>query len=149
MASSVIKNPPVLDNAEIYEQCKEDVPMWKEVTDLSKNKQALAVHLTLKGQAKEVVNQVSTVDMKKDDGLQILLNKLDETFLKEPERRKFMAYQNFEECLRKDGMQVCEFMREFDTKYYKMKAKGSELSNEVLVFRLVKNCRLTEVQKIK
>ena len=147
MASSVIKNPPLLDDLENYEQWKEDVLMWKEVTDLSKNKQALAVHLTLKGQAKEVANQVSTVDKKKDNGLEILLDKLDETFLKEPERRKFMAYQDFEECLRKDETPVCEFMREFDTKYYKMKAKGMELPDEVLAFRLVKNCRLTEVQK--
>ena len=115
MAVSVIKNPPVLDDLENYEQWKEDVLMWKEITDLSVNKQALAIHLTLKGQAKEVANQVSTEDKKKDNGLQILLDKLDEAFLKEPERRKFMAYQDFEECVRKEGMPICDFMREFNT----------------------------------
>ena len=147
MASSVIKNPPVLVDLENYEQWKEDVLMWKEITDLSKNKQALVVHLTLKGQAKEVANQVSTADKKTEDGLMKLLEKLDEAFLKEPERRKFMAYQEFEECLRKDGVPICEFMREFDTKYFKMREKGMELPDEVLAFRLVKNCKLTEVQK--
>lgn len=147
MASSVTKNPPVLDDLENYEQWKEDVLMWKEITDLSENKQALAVHLTLKGQAKEVANQVPTADKKEKDGLKKLLDKLDEAFLKEPERRKFMAYQDFEECLRKDGMTICDFMREFDTKYFKMKAKGMSLPDEVLAFRLVKNCKLTEVQK--
>ena len=146
MASSVTKKPPVLHDLENYEQWKEDVFMWKEMTDLSRNKQALAVHLTLKGQAGEVANQVSTANKKKDDGLEILLDKLDEAFLKEPERRKYKAYQGFEECLRKDGMPICEFMRVFDTKYFKMKAKGMELPDEVLAFRLVKNCRLTEVQ---
>lgn len=145
--ASVIKNPPVLDDLENYEQWKEDVLMWREITDLSKNKQALAVHLTLKGQAREVANQVSTADKKKDNGLEILLDKLDESFLKEPERRKFMAYQDFEECVRKEGMPICDFMREFDTKYYKMKEKGMALPDEVLAFRLVKNCKLTEVQR--
>lgn len=145
--ASVIKNPPVLEDVENYEQWKEDVLMWKEITDLSKNKQALAVHLTLKGQAREVANQVSTVDKKRDNGLEILLDKLDETFLKEPERRKFMVYQEFEECVRKEGMPICDFMRQFDTKYFKMKEKGMELPDEVLAFRLVKNCKLTEVQR--
>ena len=147
MTSSVIRNPPVLEDLENYEQWKEDVLMWKEITDLDEEKQALAVHLMLKGQAKEVANQVSTEDKKKKDGLQKLLDKLDEAFLKEPERRKFMAYQEFEECLRKEGVAICEFMREFDTKYFRMKAKGMVLPDEVLAFRLVKNCRLTEVQK--
>lgn len=147
MAISVIKNPPLLDDLENYEQWKEDVLMWKEITDLSANKQALAIHLTLKGQAKEVANQVPTEEKKKENGLEILLNKLDEAFLKEPERRKFMAYQDFEECVRKEGMSICEFMREFDTKYFKMKAKNMSLPDEVLAFRLVKNCKLTDVQR--
>ena len=144
---SVIKNPPLLDDLENYEQWKEDVKMWKEITDLKKNKQALAVHLTLKGQAKEVANQVSTADKKKDNGLEILLDKLDEAFLKEPERRKFMAYQDFEECVRKEEMSICDFMRVFDTKYFKMKEKGMELPDEVLAFRLIKNCKMTEIQR--
>ena len=147
MTLSVIKNPPVLEDLENYEQWKEDVLMWVEVTDLQKSKQALAVHLTLKGQAKEVANQVSTEDKKKEDGLKLLLAKLDDAFLKEPERRKFMAYQDFEECVRKDDMSICDFMREFDTKYFKMKVKQMELPDEVLAFRLVKNCKLTDVQR--
>ena len=145
--ASVTKNPPVLENLENYEQWKEDVLMWSEISDLSKKKQAIAVHLTLNGQAKEVANQVSTEDKKKDNGLEILLTKLDEAFLKEPERRKFMAYQDFEECVRKEGVTICEFMREFDAKYYKMREKKMVLPDEVLAFRLVKNCRLTDVQR--
>ena len=108
MASSVIKNPPILEDLENYEQWKEDVLMWKEITDLDKKKLAIAVHLTLKGPAKEVANQVSTEDKKKETGLDILIEKLDEVFLKEPERRKFMAYQDFEECVRKEG--TCQYV---------------------------------------
>ena len=107
--SSVMKNPPVLENIEDYEQWKEDVLIWKEVTDMGKKKQALAVHLTLKGRAKEVANRVPTEDKKKDDGLETLLAKLDEAFLKEPERRRFMAYRDFEKCIRKEGVTICEF----------------------------------------
>lgn len=145
--ASVIKNPPVLHDLEHYEQWKEDILMWTELTDIDKKKQALAIHLTLTGQAKEVANQVLTEDKKKENGVKILLDKLDEAFMKEPERRKFMAYQSFEECVRKDNMSICEFMREFDMKYYKMKEKGMELPDEVLAFRLVKNCELSDVQR--
>lgn len=58
-----------------------------------------------------------------------------------------MAYQNFEECVRMDNMPICEFMREFDMKYFKMKEKGMELPDEVLAFRLVKNVQLSDVQR--
>ena len=112
--ASVIDNPPALEDIENYEQWTEDVLLWKEITDLSKNKQALVVvvvHLTLKGQAREVTNQISTNDKKKDNGLELLLNKLDEAFLKEPERRKFMAYQHFEECARKDRLPIYDLMQ--------------------------------------
>ena len=145
--ASVIKNPPLLTDLDKYEQWKEDILMWTELTDLGKNKQALAIHLTLTGQAREVANQVSTEDKKKELGVKILLEKLDKAFLKEPERRKFMAYQMFEECVRKEGVSICEFMREFDMKYYKMTEKGMVLPDEVLAFRLVKNCKLNEVQR--
>ena len=144
--SSVMKNPPVLENIEDYEQWKEDVLIWKEVTDMGKKKQALAVHLTLKGRAKEVANRVPTEDKKKDDGLETLLAKLDEAFLKEPERRRFMAYRDFEKCIRKEGVTICEFMGEFDAKYFKMTEKKMVLPDEVLAFRLVENCRLTKVE---
>ena len=40
-----------------------------------------------------------------------------------------------------------DFMREFDAKYYKIKEKGMVLPDEMLAFRLVKNCKLTEVQR--
>lgn len=145
--SSVIKNPPLLVDLDKYEQWKEDVEMWTEVTDLKPDKQALAIHLTLTGQAREVANQVSKEDKKKEDGVKVLLAKLDETFLQEPERRKFTAYQNFEECVRGTNISVCDFMREFDMKYHKMKEKGMTLPDEVLAFRLVKNCKLSDVQR--
>ena len=143
----MIKNPPVLENLENYEQWREDVVMWSEITDLEKRKQALAVHLTLKGQAREVANQVSTADKCKEDGLKTLLTKLDENFMQEAERRQFMAYQRFEKCIRKEGMPICDFMREFDTRYFKMKEKSMVLPDAVLAFRLIENCRLTEVQR--
>ena len=58
-----------------------------------------------------------------------------------------MAYQKFEKCIRKEGVPICDFMREFDTKYYKMKEKKMELPDAVLAFRLIENCRLPDGQR--
>ena len=69
----MIKNSPLLKDLENYEQWREDVLMWREVTDLSKNKHALAVYLKLKGQAKDAANQVPTDVKKKDDQFIIFL----------------------------------------------------------------------------
>lgn len=73
---------------------------------------------------------------------------VDEVFLKEPEKRKCITYQDSEECVREEGIQICDFLRDFDTKYFKMKEKEIVLPDKVLVCRLVKNCKLTELQSI-
>lgn len=40
-------NPPSLDKAKTYERFKQEVLVWKEITDLAKNKQGIAVALSL------------------------------------------------------------------------------------------------------
>ena len=50
---------------------------------MPKTKQALAMHLSLNGRARITSSEISVDDFKKDDGVDTLINKLDQVFLKD------------------------------------------------------------------
>ena len=60
------KNPPVLGNDTLYETWKNEIEIWKWVTDLEKKKQALAVTLSLSGQAREKALQIPAAELEDD-----------------------------------------------------------------------------------
>jgi len=91
MAASY-KNPPNFEDGTDYDKWKNEVEIWRLVTELPKKKQALAVTLTLTGKARETATQVNAEDLHKDDGMDTLIEALDSAFLKEAKDR---AYEEF------------------------------------------------------
>lgn len=80
MATS-FKNPPLFDPRSMnYETWKNKVSVWQLVTELKKEKQALAVSLTLTGNAREVAMDIPAADLTKDDGMDKLITQLDKVF---------------------------------------------------------------------
>ena len=80
-------NPPSLEKAKTYEEFKQEVLAWKEITDLPKSKQRIAVALSLpvdgEHQIKDkVFDQISFDDLKTDFGLNILIAFLDKHLAK-------------------------------------------------------------------
>lgn len=57
--------------------------VWQLVTELKKEKQALAVSLSLTGNARETAMEVPAEDMGKADGTEKLIAKLDKDFLRD------------------------------------------------------------------
>ena len=68
---TTFKNPPIFNQA------------WKLVTDLKLDKQALAVSLSLTGNAREVAMEVAAADLAKEDGMKTLIENLDKVFLRD------------------------------------------------------------------
>lgn len=71
--------PPKLDETRSNEGWKNEVCVWRLVTDLDKKKQALAVALEPQERAKETALE----DLNKDNGMDTLLAKLDTIFFRE------------------------------------------------------------------
>jgi len=70
-------SPPVLGKGKNYERFKQELLAWREITDLSKAKQSIAVVLTLpendETQIREkVFDQLHLDDLKSYDGLNVL-----------------------------------------------------------------------------
>ncbi len=96
--ASVIKNPPALTSEKEYEQWKRDLEIWQKLTNVAPEKQALAVHLTLTGKAREVSSEIDVKDLTSVKGIETLLQRLDSVFMLDKNRQAFMAYSDFE-CL--------------------------------------------------
>ena len=55
MATKDVKTPPALREDLPYENWKKEIRIWQRFTSLDKNKQALAIFLSLQGKAREAV----------------------------------------------------------------------------------------------
>ena len=80
--------PPSLEKAKTYERFKQEVLAWREITDLAKNKQGIAVALSLpednEHQIKDkVFDQISIDDLKDNFGQDILIAFLDKHLAKD------------------------------------------------------------------
>ena len=74
-------NLPTFNKGKNYERFRQELPAWKERTELSKDKQGIALALSRQeddeSQIREKVYDQIPVDLESDDGLTILLNFLD------------------------------------------------------------------------
>ena len=78
-----IKTPLHLGNWEnSYKMWKQELEMWVLVTDMKKEKQAIAVVLSLKGQAKAIALEIDKALLNAVTGVDYLLSVLDPIFKK-------------------------------------------------------------------
>ena len=135
---------PTLENELNYESWRKDVQIWARVTDVPKEKQALVVHLSLSGRARNVSSQIPVSDLESDDGLKVLLEKLDNLFLPDKGRRQFMAFNELYNMRRSPDMRVIDFVSEFEHLYFKFGVEGMTLPDSVVAYMLLASCKLNE-----
>ena len=81
--ASGFKNPPSFGDGETnYETWRNELEIWCLVTDVKIEKQALAVGLSLHGQARAIALELDKTKLNAADGIEFLLNALDPVFKK-------------------------------------------------------------------
>uniref|UniRef100_A0AAV2KYC4 Integrase catalytic domain-containing protein n=1 Tax=Knipowitschia caucasica TaxID=637954 RepID=A0AAV2KYC4_KNICA len=136
--------PPKFDEARPYECWKNEVSIWRLVTELDKTKQALAVALGLEGRARETALEISVVDLNKDDGMETLLAKLDAVFLIEEKDRAYEAYSHFDSITKGSALSMADYIIDFEQRYNRMKKYNMTLPDAVLAFKLLDTACLEE-----
>ena len=107
--TSTYKNPPKLEADMPYESWKNELEVWQLVTDLDKNKRALAVTLTLTGRAQEADLEVPAKDINTDGGMVTLFAALDKVFQKEKIDSMYEAYKQFDKFARAEGSSIWDY----------------------------------------
>ena len=145
-ASNSNKNPPVFKDHDDYEVWKRDISLWCEFTDIAKPKQAIAIHLSLTGRARQATSELKVEELKSDDGVKNIFTKLDRIFQQDENWRCFNAYLSFETFRKTEKQSMDEFLSEFDMRHFKLKECGVKLPDAIVACRLIKSCNLGEMQ---
>ena len=141
------KWPPKLENEDFYENWKKDISIWCELSELEKPKQALAIHLSLSGRAREASSEIPADRLKQENGVEVLLNKLDELFLVDKGRQQFTAFHELYNLRKPTEMTVRNFVSKFEHVYFKFSEQGMTLPDAVRAFMLLSSCNLCDSEQ--
>lgn len=146
-------SPPVFGKGKNYEHFKQELLAWREITDLSKAKQGIAVALSLpdndESQIREkVFDQLQIDELKCVDGFNVLLQFLDQHLAKDDLTDSLEKFEDFEDFKRLDGQSINEFVAIFDSKYRKIEKKNMPLPPEILAFKLLKKANISKEEKL-
>ena len=150
---SLTVNPPTLTKVKTYERFRQETLAWTEITDLGKEKQAIAIALSLPEEdetmiREKVFDQLQLEDLKGENGISILLNFLDKHLSKDDLTDSLDKFEDFDNIERKEGQSIQEYIAMFDLKYRKIQKKHMTLSSEILAFRLIKRANITREEKL-
>ncbi len=141
------KVPPPFKKGDNFEVWKKTLKIWQAVTPLPKEKQGAAIFLSLDSEAQEAVLELDEGEIACDDGVKNVIGKLDQLYLRDRTQLAFEALEEFESTTRKDNQDIKDFCNKFELAYNKAKIYGTNLSSDVLAFRLLKSANLTKEQE--
>ena len=142
---SGIKAPPVFnpDEDDDYASWKNDVEVWQCYTKEEPKRQGPAVYLSLKGKAREAVRGLSVASLRENNGVEVILNKLDEVFQSDETTRAYHAFKEFVEYKRSIGENFSTFIVEYEKRYREVKRFKLDLPTGVQAFFLLQAANLS------
>ena len=143
MATKEIKAPPPMRDDLLYSEWKHEVKVWENFINYEKVKLGPCLFLSLSGDARAAAHEIPLDDLNKDDGLDTLIAKLDELYLKDKEGSAFEAYESFEKYQRPNDMDINRYINAFERLYQKAKNFTLVLPDGVLAYRLLKSANLS------
>lgn len=136
-----------------YEQYRIELTAWREVTDLDKSKQGIAIALSFPEQdehklREKIFSELSIDDLKTDNGFNKLLDFLDRKLLKDDISDSWEKFNDFDEYCKEPSQSISDFISTFDQKYNKILRKQMKLPSEILAFKLLKQAKLTNEERL-
>ena len=116
---------PTLTGSTNYELWKLQTQAWTVVTELSKEKQAVAVALNLPENDKRTIKEKVFDELELDvlnseNGMSVLFEFLDRYLLEDELMNSWNKFEDFEKIERKHGQNVREYVADFDLKFRKL-----------------------------
>ena len=142
------KTPPSLGPDTIYETWKNELEVWRLITDVKPEKQALAVTISLTGQTRAKALETDVAQLNTGDGMSILLTALDTLFLQDEVDLAYTAwYSDFERLRNGEDMSMGDFIIEYERRYNICSEYKMEYPDSVLALKLLDNAGLSEKER--
>lgn len=145
-ASKMSEKPkvPAFKVGDDFYAWEKEVEVWQIVTALEETKQGAALYLALDGEAKDFCQGIPVADLKKDTGVQTVVDRIKELYGRDKDTIVYQALEDFETFQRGDR-DINSFINEFDNRYFKVKTHCKmEYPNEALAYKLLKACNLSD-----
>ena len=143
MSTSSCKEPPALFDP--YCEWKLEVAIWQAYVHgkLEATRQGPALFLSLSGDARKAALKVGLDNMKKDDGVDIILAELDKFFLKDKDRSAFLAYDKFTKYRRSNGMAVKDFLLKFELLRNTCISYGIDIPDKIVAHQMLQSANFS------
>lgn len=139
--------PPFNGSTDDYTKWKTKFQLWREIADVAKTKQAVLMALKLDDVTQEAILDLMThLQLKEEAGADTLLGHLDKMFKKDESITSYELYEKFESYQRPAELSIKEYCAEFHKRLSKVKSSGTQLSEHVLAYRLLKSANLSDAE---
>ena len=146
-------SPPLLTEKTDYELWKLETQAWTVVTDISQEKQAVAVALNLPGDDKRMIkekvfDELGLSALNSENGMSNLFDFLDRYLLEDELMSSWRRFEDFEKFERKHGQNIRKYVYHFDLKYSKVEKLHVKLPSELLALKLLSKANITEQERM-
>ena len=139
--------PPFNAQTDDFNKWLKKFNLWKTLTDIPKVKIGASLVLQLDDDTQDTILElVNEEDIGKENGAQIVIDKLKEIFKKDESITAFEVYEELENYKRPPEMAIPKYCSEFEKRLSKVKTSGTTLSEPLLAFRLLKSANLSHSQ---
>ena len=142
--------PPVLDNNIPYRSWKNKLQMWTLVCGVEKKEQGIIVllqSLCNNKKAEKTVSNLTATELRNDNGLNLLLTKLDRAFQSEDIDDAYNTYLKFSYMKSQSDTSMNNYVIEFENLYHSMENQNMKLPDKVLAFKLLDGASVSENQR--
>ena len=127
--------------------------MWVEICGEAEEKQGVILALSLpeKDQSRireQVMEELSLSKLKTPTGVSVLLTFIESKVGMDDMEDSLNKYEEFKNCRRKDGQDICDYIHEFEQKYHRIVKKSIGLPQEILCFELLASANITKQEKM-
>ena len=143
MTTASNKFPAQLSNFKSYNDLVRLVNIWTNFIDLEPEREGPALVASLSGKALEAILELDDKDISSQDGVKLIVEKLNILYKKDELHEKFQDLENFESYRRASDTDIQQFLIEFDQRYHKLKRHQTTISEDRLGFKLLKAANLS------
>ena len=147
--STILEPPSFVSEKKSFGEYKKDLLRWSRLTSLDRKVQAEMVVYRLEGHPSRIKEKITTQlgDELEDneDGIAKLLEFLAKIYEKDSMADAWDRYTAFESFEKREGVEMSEFVADWENEYYKMEAAGCKYPDIILAFKVLKASMLSEL----